>query len=120
MRVSVLISPAGVVRVVGVRRRDLFESSFEVGNTTRLKLQRGNAQGRAHSGNIDDPGANPALHHDARDIRRDIEHVAMPSRRYREFLLEDGHGYLPNCASKAVIFATRRRWRSAPEKRART
>lgn len=120
MRVSVLISPPGVVRIVGIGRSNLFESALEIGYTARLKFQRGDAQSRAYAGNVDHPRSDPALRYDARDFRGDIEYVAMAARSDREFLLEDRHGYLPNSASKAAIFPTRRRWRSAPEKRACT
>lgn len=52
VRVAVLIPPAGVMGVVAVRRGDLIECALEIGDASRFKFQRGDAERRTDAGDI--------------------------------------------------------------------
>lgn len=65
-------------------------------------------------------GHNAAGADDSRHVGADIQDVAVAASGDAELFLKNGHGYLPNSASKPAILAKRRRWRSAPENRAFT
>lgn len=57
-----------------------------------------------------------ARSHDPGDLPGDVQHVRASLGRKGNVFLKDRHRYLPKSASKAAIFPSRRRWRSAPEK----
>src|ERR1035441_4139487 len=91
VRVAVGVAPAGVVRVVGVRWRDLLEGAFQVRHAARFVLQGGNAQRGADAGDVRQPGLDAAFGDDARNLRSDIQHVAPAARGDTELILEGGH-----------------------------
>ena len=86
-----MIAPAGVMCVIGIGRRDLFQGARQIGDASGFELDGGDAERRAAAGDIDKACRDLALEDDARDFGGDVEHVAMPARGDLEGFLVDGH-----------------------------
>ena len=91
MGIAVAVSPAGIVGVVGLYRRDLFESALEVSHCARLELDRGHFQRGPAAGNVHNAHANAALGHNALHLRCEIDHFGMTLGRDVKALLKHRH-----------------------------